>query len=157
MTQREILSRVSEDLLSISPLIFRTIRSKVAKTAISNLDITPLHFEIMVLLEEKGTLHVSEIGDRLQIAKAQMTRLIDKLVELNIAERKMNPTDRRTIDISLTGPARVILKENKAAIMQAVQNILVALSDEDLENLSDSLRHVRTVLLKAQHILKSKT
>jgi DNA-binding MarR family transcriptional regulator len=157
MTQSEILIRVSEDLLSISPLIFRTIRRKLTETAISSLDITPLHFEIMVLLEEEGTLHVSEIGERLQIAKAQMTRLIQKLVDMKIVARKTNPSDRRTIDIVLTDQAKMILTENKTAIMQAVQNILAALSDEDLENLSDSLRNVRTVLLKAQHILKSKT
>jgi DNA-binding MarR family transcriptional regulator len=153
MRQNDALQRVAEDLLSISPLIFRTVRRKLATMPIADLDITPLHFEIMVLLEEQGTLHVSEIGQRLQIAKAQMTKLIEKLVALNIVERTMNPIDRRTINVSLTSQAKVILKDNKTQITQAVQNILATLSLGDLENLSNSLRNVRDVLLRAQTVV----
>jgi len=150
----EILAVVSEDLLSISPLIHRTIRRKLARSSITNLDpnITPLHFEIMILLEDEGTLHVSEIGERLLIAKAQMTKLIDKLVSLNIVERSVDIADRRTVNISLTRPARAILKENKDKIAQAVQETIAPLTDEELENLSVSLRNVRDILLKAQRL-----
>jgi DNA-binding MarR family transcriptional regulator len=148
----EILTTVSRDLLSISPLIFRLIRRKLARTAASNVDlnITPLHFEIMRLLEEESNLHVSEIGEKLQIAKAQMTKLIDKLVVLNIVERTADVTDRRTLNIALTPQGRMVLTENKHRIMSAVQEIVSSLPDEDLENLSLSLHILRGILLKAQ-------
>jgi DNA-binding MarR family transcriptional regulator len=70
--QRDTLERVAVDLLSIPPLLFREIRRKLIKAALANIDvdITPLHFKIMTLLRETGTLHVAEIGDRLYIAKA---------------------------------------------------------------------------------------
>jgi DNA-binding MarR family transcriptional regulator len=150
--RNDILAIVAEDLLSISPLIFRTIRRKLAKTSITNmeLNITPLHFEIMKLLEDEGTLYVSEIGDRLQIAKAQMTKLIDKLVALKIVERTADTRDRRTININLTEQARATLKENKNKISLAVQDAMSSLTDKDLENLSISLRNVRDILLKTQ-------
>jgi DNA-binding MarR family transcriptional regulator len=109
--RRDNLERVALDLLSIPPLIFRGIRKKVIKSALAEIDvdITPLHFEIMTLLEEAGTLHVAEIGERLQIARAQMTHLIDKLVDLNIVERNMDIADRRIINITLTDRGRVFL------------------------------------------------
>jgi DNA-binding MarR family transcriptional regulator len=150
--KNEILAVVSEDLLSISPLIHRTIRRKLARSSITHLDpnVTPLHFEIMKLLEDEGTLHVSEIGEKLLIAKAQMTKLIDKLASLNIVERSVDAADRRTVNISLTRPARAVLKENKDKIMLAVQDTISSLTDEELGNLSTSLRNVRDILLKAQ-------
>jgi DNA-binding MarR family transcriptional regulator len=142
---------VSIDLLSIPPLIFRAIRKKITRTTLSKLDtdITPHQFEIMRLLAEEGTLHVSEIGERLQIAKAQMTKLIDKLVALNLVERKMDMADRRTHNITLTGQARAVLEEHKCNVMRAMREIMSDLIDEELENLSVLLRNLRDILLKS--------
>jgi DNA-binding MarR family transcriptional regulator len=146
---KDILKTVSEDLLSTPPLIFRLIRKKIAKTAINNLDfnITPLHIEIMIVLEE-GTLHVSEIGERLQIARAQMTKLIDRLVCLNLVERTEDALDRRSINIKLTDRGNSVIKEQKNMITRAANEIISALTLEDLERLSASLRNLREILLK---------
>ncbi len=147
---KDILEEVSEDLLSTPPLIFRLIRKKIARTAKDNLDlnITPLHIEIMMVLEEEGTMHVSEIGQRLQIARAQMTKLIDKLVSLDIIEREPDLQDRRSINIKLTEHGKVILKEQKNMITLAAREIISSLSQENLESLSISLRNLRGILLK---------
>ncbi len=148
----DILGRVAVDLLSIAPLIFRGVRRKLIKTTLADMhvDITPLHFEIIRLLEEEGTLHVAEIGERLQIAKAQMTQLIDKLEALNIVERKINPADRRTTNIGITDQGRIILEENKNCLMNAMRESMSCLIDEELEELSDSLRKLRDILSKLQ-------
>jgi len=150
--QRDILERVAVDLLSIPPRIFRGIRRKLIKTALANIDmdVTPLHFEIMALLKEAGTLHVAEIGERLQIARAQMTHLIDKLVDLNIVERKMDIADRRTINITLTGQGRVFLEEHKDRLMSITIETMSRLTDEELEDLSNTLRKLRDILSKLQ-------
>jgi DNA-binding MarR family transcriptional regulator len=146
----ETLEKVSMDLLSIPPLIFRAVRTRITKTTLSetDIDITPLHFEVIRLLEENGTLHASEIGEKLQIAKAQMTKLIDRLAELNMVERKMDTADRRTYNITLTDGAREVLEVNKRRVINAVREIMSNLSDEELDNLSVSLRNLRDVLLR---------
>jgi len=146
----DILEKVAVDLLSILPLIFRGIRKKLIKTTLADIDvnITPHHFEIIRLLREEGTLHVAEIGERLQIAKAQMTQLIDKLVDLNIVERKMDIADRRTINITLTGHGRIVLEEHRNRLMNAMQEAMSRLTDEELVDLSDSLRNIRDILSK---------
>jgi DNA-binding MarR family transcriptional regulator len=149
--RNEILEKVSMDLMSIPPLIFRAVRKKITKTMLAevDVDITPHHFEIVRLLEEEGTLHPSEIGDRLQIAKAQMTKLIDRLVALGIVERKINTTDRRTYNIALTLRAREMLEQHKQKTVDAVREIMSSLSDEEIEDLSASLRRLRDVLLNS--------
>ena len=86
----EILDSIAEDLFTIPPLIGRSIRRKLLRTALAHIreDISPPHFEIMKTLDETGTLHVTEIGERLQIPRPQMTHLIDKLVSLDMVERQ---------------------------------------------------------------------
>lgn len=150
-TRAEILEKVSMDLLSIPQLVFRSVRRRITRTTLSEVDmnITPHHFEIVRVLEEEGTLHASEIGERLQIARAQMTKLIDRLVSLNIVERKMDLSDRRTYNIRLTAESRAILRRHHRKVVRAVQEVMSSLSDEELENLSHSLRRLRDVLLES--------
>jgi len=148
----DILDSVSNDLLSIPPLIFRGVRRKLLRTALTKIDvdISPLHFEIMKLLEEAGTLHVAEIGERLQIAKAQMTHLLDKLVELNIIERQNSTSDRRTINIMLTDKGKATLEEHAKNLRNVIRAALAGLTHEDLKELSTSLIKLRDILSKIQ-------
>ncbi len=147
-----ILEKVAIDLLSIPPLIFREIRGKLMKTTLADIDvdITPLHFEILRLLEKEGRLHVAEIGEKLHVAKAQMTRLIDKLSALNMVERKTDIADRRTVNITLTAQGRVFLEEHKSRLVRTAMETMSRLTDEELEDLADTLKKLRDVLSKLQ-------
>jgi DNA-binding MarR family transcriptional regulator len=148
----EILDSIAEDLFTIPPLIGRSIRRKLLRTAMAHIreDISPPHFEIMKTLEEAGTLHVTEIGERLQIPKPQMTHLIDKLVNLDMVERQPDTKDRRTINIALTRRGKTILKKHRKMIEDAIKKILASLTDEDLQELSTSLKKLREILSKLE-------
>lgn len=148
--RNDVLERAVVDLLSIPPLIFRMVQKKLIKTTLADIDanITPHHFEIIRLLEKEGTLHVAEIGERLHIAKAQMTQLIDKLVDLKLVERQQYKADRRIINISLSPQGRIILTEHKKKVKAAIQETMVYLSDKELDDLSNSLRRLQDILSK---------
>jgi len=148
----DILGTVAVDLLSIPPLIFRIIRRKLVKTTLADIDVDIKlpHFEIMHVLKEKGTLHPAEIGERLLIAKAQMTYLIDKLVDLNLVERETDSVDRRTLNIALTDKGRKLLEEQDDFLISAVRDNMSSLTDEELETLTSSLRNLRDTLFKLQ-------
>jgi DNA-binding MarR family transcriptional regulator len=147
-----ILDNVVKDLLSIPPLIRRSIQRKVFKTAFARIegDISLPHFEIMKTLRETGTLHIAEIGDRLQIPKPQMTHLIDRLVNLEIVERQADAADRRIINIELTDKGKTLIEERDRLIKGSVKEKLSCLTDEELQELSVSLRKLRDILFKLQ-------
>jgi len=148
----EMLDSIAEDLFTIPPLIGRSIRRKLLRTALAHIreDISPPHFEIMKTLEEAGTLHVTEIGERLQIPRPQMTHLIDKLVNLDMVERQADVRDRRIINIALTSKSKALLKKHKKIVESAIKETLSSLTDKDLEELSTSLRKLRDILIKLQ-------
>jgi DNA-binding MarR family transcriptional regulator len=148
----EILGRVAADLLSVPPLIFRLIRRKLVMTTLADTDgdIKLPHFEIMRLLKEEGTSHPAKIGERLLIAKAQMTYLIDKLVELDFVKREMDEIDRRTINITLTHKGTKVLEKQDNLVFDAVRDNMSSLTDVELEALSDSLRNLRDILFRLQ-------
>ena len=149
----EIKEKVALDLLSIPSLIFRLVRRRVVKTTLAdtNLDIKSLHFEIMHVLKDEGTLHPAKIGEKLLVAKAQMTHLIDKLVDLDFVKREMCSDDRRTINLTLTEKGRKVLEEQDNLVINAMEDNMAALSDEELQIFSNSLRNLRDILFKLQY------
>jgi len=148
----DIQRRIALDLLSVPPLVFRMVRRRVAMTTLAdtNLDIKLLHFEIMHVLKEEGTLHPAKIGEKLFVAKAQMTHLIDKLVEMDFVKREIGSDDRRTINITLTDKGRKVLEEQDNLVINAMQENMSSLSNEELEDLSKSLRKLRDILYKLE-------
>jgi DNA-binding MarR family transcriptional regulator len=146
----EILGRVADDLLSVPPLIFRIIRRRLVMTTReeTDVDIKLLHLEIMRVLRDEGTRHPVEIGEKLLVSKAQMTHLIDKLVDLGFVKREMDATDRRTINITLTEKGAKVMAEQDNLVINAMKENMSSLSDTELQALSDSLRNLRDILSK---------
>jgi DNA-binding MarR family transcriptional regulator len=150
----DIPGKVAVDLLSLPPLVFRIVRSKLINIALADIeiDIRFPHLEIMMVLKEEGTLHSAEIGKRLQIAKAQMTHLIDKLVELDLVERNIGADDRRTFNISLTDRGRRFMERHDSIAINAVGEYIADLEESELETLSTSLRNLRDILFKLEKL-----
>jgi DNA-binding MarR family transcriptional regulator len=146
----DTVDTVAEELLTVPPLIFRGIRRRILRTILAdiNLDISPLHIEIMKLLEGAGTLNITEIGEKLQIARAQMTHLIDRLVDLAMVERQAGRDDRRMINVVLTDKGKTTLEERGGSIRKAFKETLACLTDEELQDISVSLRKLRDVFSK---------
>ena len=133
---------IVNDLLSITPLIRRTIQKKLVRTAFAQIeeDMSLPHMEIIKTLRDHGTMHIAEIGEKLLIPKPQMTHLIDRLVSLDIIVRQADTSDRRTINITLTDKGERIIEEFDTVVRESIQDKLSGLTDEDLKELSISLR-----------------
>ncbi len=147
---KDLVNNVASDLFSIPALSSRIVRSKVTKVALSNIKISlsPLHFEIMLLLAEEGSLAVFEIGKRLVLAKAHMTQLVDKLVDYEMVIRESDPNDRRVNLISLTEEGRITLEKGQQSVNRALEKALSVLDDNDIKELSVSLSKIRCILFK---------
>jgi DNA-binding MarR family transcriptional regulator len=148
--KEEILGSVVGDVLSITPLVRRSIQRKLVRTAFASIEhkISLPHVEIMLLLKHGGTRHIAEIGDNLQIPKPQMTHLIDRLEELKIVARQADASDRRVFNIALTARGRRIVDELDQVITDSIRDKLSALTEDELKELSASLRKLGDILSK---------
>lgn len=148
--KKSALDGIVADLLSITPLVRRSIQRKLVRTAFAQIeeDITLPHLEIMKTLQEEGTRHIAEIGERLQIPKPQMTRLIDRLEDLGIVARRADNTDRRVINIMLTDRGRRIIEELDRVIVGSIKVKLASLTEAELRELSVSLKKLGDILSK---------
>lgn len=145
-----MLDALADDLFSVPALVVRASRRKLLKTALACVDetITPLHFGVMKALMEAGPMCVTAVGDRLQVPPPQMTRVVDRLVTAGLVQRHTDPSDRRTVNLVLTDRGTTAMKEHEAAIRDSVAEALSCLTDEELRQLSASLKSLRDTFSK---------
>lgn len=149
--KKDILEKAVANFLSIPPIIHRTLRQKIARSTTGDVFekiITSIHSEIIWYLDEEGPKNIGEIGDQLMIAKAQMTQLIEKLVELDIVERRPVKGDRRKIEIAFTDTGKTFIKQHKKNVDKWFMDSMSDLTENDLKSLVDALAKVRSILAK---------
>jgi len=149
--KKDVLERAVANFLSIPPIIHRTLRQRVVRANSGDVFekiITSIHSEIIWLLDEEGPMNIGEIGDQLRIAKAQMTQLIEKLVELNIVERRAVKGDRRKIEIAFTDTGKTFIKEHKKNVDKWFMESMSDLSEKDLKSMIEALSTVKNILAK---------
>ncbi len=146
--QSNPIDSITDNLVRIFPLLHRALLRTDFST--TNKNLSRPHFVIMNVLNELGPVPVSTVGKRLIIAKPQMTRLIDRLIDLNIVQRQPDSNDRRVINIKLTEKGLVILEQCRTRVRDNIKNKLSCLNEEDLEVLLISLNKLKDILLKLE-------
>lgn len=146
--ETNIINAITENLFGIFPLIHRVLL-KVDFNAV-NINISRPHFVVMKVLDELGAVPVSTVGKKLIIAKPQMTRIIDRLIDLEIVERQPDLKDRRIINIRLTEKGIKILEQFRELTRDNIRNKLSCLKDEELSELLDSLNKVKNICTKLE-------
>ncbi len=77
----------------------------------------------------RETLAVGEIASALMVRPHTAVELVDRLVQLGLAERQVDPDDHRRVHVSLTPRAEAVLHDLSAAHLRELAEIGPALRD----------------------------
>jgi DNA-binding MarR family transcriptional regulator len=94
--------------------VARELREKSAET-LAPWDITPAHLRALRTLSRHGTMRLSELSDRLQIAPRTATEVVDALQSGDLVRRHPDPGDRRATLVEVTEHGAEVLAEIRAA------------------------------------------
>lgn len=78
-----------------------------------------------------------------------MTRLMDRLAELELVERQADKDARRVIDIILTSQGKSILEEPGNCTRNAFKETLAKLTDAELKDVSAALSKLQELFSKS--------
>jgi DNA-binding MarR family transcriptional regulator len=140
----ETIDTVSGNLIRLFPLFHGKIVSR--ERGISGMQLAG--YRLLGVLLQYGPLPISEAGKRLYISKPYMTRLVDDLIAEELVDRLPDATDRRVINIRITGKGRGRMKEVGIVFKDDMKTLLSDLSDDDICLLDESLKNLNRVLGK---------
>jgi DNA-binding MarR family transcriptional regulator len=100
-------------------------------------ELKEIEFLTLSLLRQHETLIVGDIQRQLHVLPAQMSRIIRSLEgrERPLITCRINPHDKRKIDVTLTEEGLAAFQEYQQARLSAIMTIFSRLSEEDLEDL----------------------
>jgi DNA-binding MarR family transcriptional regulator len=107
---------------------------------LKRMGLTPGHLKVLTSLRSGSSLPMGAIADRVGCDPSMATWLIDRLEEQELAERQMQPTDRRVKAVSLTPEGERV----KARLLDLLYQAPDELRQLDTETLST----MRTALAK---------
>ena len=139
-----MIDTVAQNMFHILPLI---------KKRLLHMDLvqrehgTPLsHVQVLAMLNDVGTMSVSEISRRLGIAKPNITPLVDRLYESGYVDRQHDENDRRVVNIVLMEAGKEKLAAIRATISRQIQMQVDGLSVSEFRELNESLSSVVRIL-----------
>jgi DNA-binding MarR family transcriptional regulator len=100
---------LAESLMAVA----RQLRERSAET-LAPWDITPAHLRALRTLTRHGTMRLSELSDRLEIAPRTATEVVDALQARDLVRRRADPGDRRAILVEVTERGAGVLAEIRA-------------------------------------------
>ena len=129
---------LSEALTAVA----RQLRDRSAET-LAPWDITPAHLRALRTLARHGTMRLSELSDRLQIAPRTATEVVDALEAQGLVRRRPDPADRRAILVEVTERGAGILSEIRASRGTEAGRVFGRLSPAERAELAGILSKLR--------------
>jgi len=107
-------------------------------------DITSQQYNVLRILrgQKSVPIKVSEITERMLDKNSNTSRLVDKLLAKNLAERKSCPNDRRAVDVVITKQGLDLLVKLDPFV-EEWENRFNIISPEDAERISALLDKLR--------------
>jgi DNA-binding MarR family transcriptional regulator len=110
--------------------------------ALRPIGLTAAQAEAIVVIGQAQPLSLKDLGELLIAEAGHPSRLVDRLVEAGLVERRSAPDDRRRVDLSLTPKGRELEERVNVERMRVLQLGQELVGDRDLEPALDILRRL---------------
>ncbi len=104
---------------------------------------TRAQWAVLVRLDRSEGLKQSELAELLDLQPITLTRLLDRLAQNGLIERRPDPNDRRANRLFLTPAARPLLERLSELGIDMMETVLEGLDAKALERLLHDLERVR--------------
>jgi MarR family transcriptional regulator, transcriptional regulator for hemolysin len=111
--------------------------------------ITRAQWVVLVRLDRSEGLKQSELAEMLELAPISLTRLLDKLCDSGLIERRADPIDRRAKRLFLTPAARPLLEKLGELGEDLMATALAGVKRESVERMVAELGIVKENLRQA--------
>ncbi|MBH0172550.1 MarR family transcriptional regulator [Fictibacillus sp. 23RED33] len=108
--------------------------TKLYRELLKELNVTYPQYLVLLLLWEKHSLSVKELGQRLFLDSGTLTPMLKRMEANGLVERKRSPEDERSVIISLTEKGEGLKEKAECIPSQLTENILMKKEEMTLLN-----------------------
>lgn len=143
MAEHEPPAGDMDDVDAVSRAVLTASRLLVAVSARSLAEVeervTLPQFRMLVVLSTRGDTKLVTLADLLQVAPSTAMRMVDRLIAAGLAERHLNPDNRRETRLGLTEEGRRTVEDVMARRRAEIRGIVSRLAPEQRAALVEAL------------------
>lgn len=132
-----------EDLLFEINETARAIRRLFDQRA-SAMGVTRAQWRVLARLKREPGLRQVELAERLDMEPITLCRIVDRLEEAGLVERKTDPSDRRAWLLELTAKADPVVRQLRALARGIAEEAMDGIRETELRELQERLAAIRT-------------
>ncbi len=112
--------------------------SEAMTACLKPFEVSPQQFNVLRILRGQNgkPANLSTLNDRMVTKMSNTTRLVDKLILKQLVDRKVCPSNRRKVEITITSKGLEELKKMDNAVITIEKEILKNVSTTELEELN---------------------
>ncbi len=133
-------------LLNDSARLFR--RAFNARTRSSG--ITALQWRLITYLKRHAGIRQGPLAELIEVEPITLSRMVDRLAEADLVERRPDPTDRRAWQLYLTPRAADLLNEMRSVAEQLTEDATEGLNAGERDQLIALVERVRANLSRRE-------
>lgn len=109
--------------------------------------VTRAQWRTLVTLSRNEGINQGGLADLLEVEPITLCRMVDRLAEAGLVERRRDPADRRAWRIHLTDAARPLLNQLRTIADEMLEQALAGISEARQAALVETLNDLRANLL----------
>lgn len=113
--------------------------------------VTRAQWHTLSILKRNEGCNQGMLADLLEVEPITVGRMIDRLEDAGLVERRRDPADRRVWRIHLTEKAQPVLIELRAIADTMIDEVMDGVDPEDRIRMHAALKALRTNLLADEH------
>lgn len=125
-------------LADLSRLMRRTFDARARE-----IGVTRVQWQTLSALARHEGVNQGALAELLDVEAISLCRMIDRLQEADLVERRANPADRRAWCLFLTDRARKLLDELRPLAVTMMEEAMTGLSQQERDDLHRSLERIR--------------
>ena len=102
--------------------------------------VTMAQMRVLMLLSVGGESRMSDLAPKLGISPSTLSSLVDKLVEADLAHRRADARDRRTVRVSLTPAGSALLDRFQELGVEHLRALLEQLDEGQIEVVNQAIK-----------------
>lgn len=103
-------------------------------------------WRVLTMLRRHEGINQGGLAELIEVEPITLCRMVDRLQEADLVERRADPTDRRAWRLFLTARARALLDDMRPLALGLFEDAMAGLSAAEQEGLLRALARVRTNL-----------
>ena len=116
------------------------VTARVTK-ALMNWSLTPIQYSLLYFIDiSKGDLSSAQLSRRFMVTPQSMNELVQVLERKKLVKKKVDPSHRRILRISLTKKGKLLLEQSNKALDALEEGLLKNFSEKETDYFRSQLR-----------------